>query len=361
MNELQYEHLITSSLNDEKNLLADLFSFQSIFLSSIIPDITNARFMPAIFIEDNDAKLFVARLINKQDLVEKYQSKNHVLIGQKCIINCFKYDSVEWRQVNKTIESIVELGNNISISELIQAPTVYPIDDGKYQILTGHRRFFALIYANGYDSAAQFKLYNNKPLLSKVKQFQENASREDLPQYGKLAAFENAMVEISTLNIARLKLGNKKITVKETATTLGISMGAFDNYNVLTRYPCVISAYESGLSSPFIKVKKIILTVEAEYKTEHGKTVLNITDKNNISSEIEFRLTNQKPVKQKVKEENVVKFKANTSPATIKSLLTKNILDLDTGITWDNIDWEDSDAVSKTLASVIHFLENEPK
>jgi hypothetical protein len=138
-------------------------------------------------------------------------------------------------------------------------------------------------------------------------------------------------------------------------------MGAFDNYNVLTRYPCVISAYESGLTSPFIKVKKIILTVEAEYKAEHGKTILNITDKNNISSEIEFRLTNQKPVKQKVKEENVVKFKANTSPDTIKSLLTKNILDLDTGITWDNIDWEDSDAVSKTLASVIHFLENEPK
>lgn len=355
MNDLQFEHLLSSSLNDEKNLLGESFSFESIFLSSIIPDSTNARFMPAIFIEDNDAKLFVSRLITKRHLIEKYQAENHALVGHSCIINCFNNGSNEWKQANQTIESIIELGNNISVSELIQTPTIYPVDNKKYQILTGHRRFFALVYANGYGSAAQFKLYKSKPLLSKVKQFQENASREDLPQYGKLIAFENAMIEISTLNTARLKLGMKKLTIKETANTLGISMGAYDNFNVLTRYSCIISAYESGLSISFIKIKKMILTVEAEYKAEHEKAILNITDKNKISEELKVRLSGKKTINQ---IPNKIKFRGITSTNTVKTLLTKNMTDLETGIDWEDIDWEDRNAVSNILSKVIEFLES---
>ncbi len=355
MNELQHEHLLISFLNNQESLLEDSFSFQSIFLSSVIPDATNARFMPAIFIEDNDAKLLVNRKITKRQLVHKYQGEDHVLVGQSCMINCFKHGSAEWKRVNQTIESIMELGNNISISELIQAPTLYPVNDGKYQILTGHRRFFALVYANGYGSAAQFKLYKTKPLLSKVKQFQENASREDLPQYGKLMAFKNAMVEVVTLNTARLKLGLKKLTVKETAITLGISMGAFDNYNVLTRYNCVISAYESGLSAPFIKVKKVVLAVEAEYKAQYEKSVLNITDKENISDKIQAKLMDKKTVEA---TPNTYRVKPIKSSTTIKTLLTTNLMTLDTGIEWDKIDWDDHASVSNALSSVIEFIES---
>jgi hypothetical protein len=358
MNDLEHEHLLLSFLNHNENLLTDSYSYQSIFLSSVLPDSTNARFIPAIFIDDNDAKLLVNRGITKLQLVRNYHGEDHILIGQSCIINCFKYGSIEWKKANQTIESIMELGNNISVSELIQAPTLYPVNDGKYKILTGHRRFFALVYANGYGSAAQFKLYDTKPMLSKVKQFQENASREDLPQYGKLLAFESAMLEISTLNTARLKSGLKKLTIKEIASTLGISMGAFDNYNVLTRYNCVVSAYESGLSVPFVKVKNVVLAVETEYKTQYDKTVLNVTDKKNISNEIQTRLLDKNPEKQATKS---FKVKPIRSPNTIKALLTTKIIDLDIGIDWDNIDWEDHVEVSNTLSSVIDFLENDSK
>jgi hypothetical protein len=91
------------------------------------------------------------------------------------------------------------------------------------------------------------------------------------------------MMEIETLNVARLKIRLKKFTVKETAINLGISMGAYDNYNVLTRYSCILTAYESGLVAPFVKVKKFVLKVESEYKMVHDKSVLNINDKKNIS------------------------------------------------------------------------------
>ena len=356
MNQLGSEVLLLNSLSNQNDVHAIPFSYRSLFLSSITPDETNARYLPSVLIDDEHAKLFIKRKISKKQLANMYHAEDHVMIGKSCMINCLKYDTPNWRKANHTIQSILELGNNISVSELIQVPTIYPIEDSKFKVLTGHRRFFALIYANGYGSAAEFKVYESMPLLSKVKQFQENASRAELPQYGKLIAFESAMMEIETLSTAKLKIGLKKLTVKETATNLGISMGAFDNYNVLTRYSSVIDAYEAGLSSPFVKTKKIILDVESKYKSKNNKTVLNISDKKNISTEIEDRLLNKQtfpPTKTSFQ------LKTKSFSQTIKALLTSNIIELDTGINWNDIDWENHATVSKTLSTVIDYLEEE--
>lgn len=357
MNATKHSQLILSSISQNEGLHSDSFTYQSIFLSMVVPDETNARFLPAILIEDEDAKLFVTRRMSKKQLVAKYNGENHVLIGKSCMINCLKYDSNDWKKANKTIESIMELGNNISVSELIQAPTVFPIDNGKYQVLTGHRRYFALVYANGYSSAAQFKLYESRPLLTKVKQFQENASRDELPQYGKLQAFESAISEIEMLNNARVQCGHKKLTVKEIAANLGISMGAFDNYNVLARYSAVMDAYEDGLKTSFIRVKKLVLEVEADYKQQHAKKVLNITDKNNINHEIKQRLSGNNVAKPAKSVKSEFKIKPQKGNETIKALLTGDIMSMDTGIDWDAIDWQDDTKVAGVLASVIEFLE----
>lgn len=101
-----------------------------------------------------------------------------------------------------------------------------------------------------------------------------------------------------------------------------------------------------------------MLAVEAEYKTQYEKTILNITDKKHINNEIQVRLSDKKPVEQVIKTFNV---KPIRSPKTIKTLLTTNIMAIETGIDWDSIDWENHATVSKILSSVIDFLENEPK
>lgn len=355
MNNLKYDQLLVTALNNkEKQMRAESFTYQSIFLSSVVPDTSNARFMPAIMIEDEHAKQFVTRKLSKRQLVKIYHAEDHVMVGKSCIVNCLKYGTVAWKKANQTIESVIELGNNISVSEMIQAPTVYPIENAKFQVLTGHRRFFALVYANGYGSAAQFKLYDSKPLLTKVKQFQENASREDLPQFGKLLAFVNAMGEMEALNTARIRVGLKKLTIKEVATNLGISMGAYDNYNVLTRYPCIIDAYESGLSYPFVKTKKIVLEVETEYKTSHSKKTLNVSDKKKINEQIEAKLSNSR-----VERTPSVTYKVKPIKSTnaVKKLLSEDITALDVGIDWQELDWNDHSAVSKALTQVIEYLE----
>ncbi len=365
MDAAKNSQLILSAVSHNEGLHNDSFSYQSIFLSLIVPDKSNARFLPAVMIEDEDAKLFVSRKISKKQLIDKYNAQDQVIVGKSCMINCLT-DANEWKIANKTITSIIALGDNISVSELIQVPTIYPLNaeainghkitgnNQKYQILTGHRRFFALVYTNGYSGAAQFKLYDSKPLLSKIKQFQENASRDELPQYGKLQAFESALVEIEWLNKARKQSGYKKLTVKETATHLGISMGAFDNYNVLTRYSCIPEAYRSGLSIPFLKVKKIILEAELSYKKTHTKRLLNVTDKQAINSEIVAQIFSVKGAKSSQVE---FKIKPVSGCSVIKKLLMSNIMELDTGIDWDGVDWNDYSKVSHILSAVMDYLD----
>lgn len=347
------DQLLLAHVNNKELFHVESYEYKSLFLSSIVPDDSNARFMPCIFIEDEHAKQFITRSLSKNQLSKIYQAENHVLIGKSCIINCLKYGSNEWKKANTTIESIVELGENIAVSEMIQAPTVFPTEEGKYQILTGHRRFFSLIFAYGFGHVAQFKVYENKPLLSKVKQFQENASREDLPQYGKLQAFLSAMMEIDSLDQARLKVGDKKLTVKDKAKNLGISMGAFDNYNVLTRYPEVLEVYEKGLSNSFISTKKIVLSIENEYKATHDKKVLNLTDRKHIGELIAQRLSGKKA---KTKSPSSFNIKNINSTNALKTLLFNDVSSLNLGLDWEKIDWENAQSVNTALSQLIAAL-----
>ncbi|MCF2858349.1 hypothetical protein L1286_12750 [Pseudoalteromonas sp. SMS1] len=347
--------LILATLNNAEKVHSETYEYKSLFLNSIFPDETNARFFPVVFIENEHARQFSDNKLSKKQLTNLYDAEGKVILGKGCIINCLTFGSHDWKKANQTIESIIELGENISVSEMIQVPTVYPVERGKYRILTGHRRFFALLFSYGYDHAAQFKVYDSKPLLYKVKQFQENASREDLPQYGKLQAFLSAMLEIDGLDQARLKVGEKRLTVKEKAKNLGISMGAYDNYNVLTRYTEVIKAYEDGLSAPFLKVKKIVLECETKYKEEHDKKQLNITDKKNVGEKILERLSGKRGAS--AKKPPTYKMKEIPSLQVLKTILFKDVSQLDLDIDWQNVNWDDHEEVNRQLTTLIEKLD----
>ncbi len=134
---------------------------------------------------------------------------------------------------------------------------------------------------------------------------------------------------------------------------LGISMGTYDNYNVLIRYPGVLTAYEKGLTRSFVNVKKIILNEEQRYKTQHAKTQLSITDKKAIENRvIELLMGEDKKTSQ-----TRIKLKNISSTKTAKALLTQNLTELDVGISWHELDWTDASALNSALNKVIEFLE----
>lgn len=168
MSNLSLTHQLIADINQaSENFLPcdDTFSFEVLFLNRIVPDKTNFRYFPAIIIDDEHADLFTKNLLSKRQLAQIYKGEGHVLVGKSCFVNCIVYESLNWHKVNKNILSITELANNIAVSDLIQVPTVFPLGDGSYQILTGHRRFFALIYSKGNQAPTQFKVYDKPPLF----------------------------------------------------------------------------------------------------------------------------------------------------------------------------------------------------
>jgi len=351
---------LSAALNTDEfdGLLIDQpYDYTSIFISKILPDESNPRFFPSVIISDLHAYQLLTRKLSKGQLVALYDAKDKVAIGKSCLVNCFTQGTQEWKKANRSIESILDLARNIAVSEIIQVPTIYPEHNGTYRVLTGHRRFFAMVYANGINGAAYFKVYNEKPILPKTKQFQENASREDLPQYGKLQAFLDAMQEVETLSTSRIRLGKKQLTVRETANMLGISMGAYDNYNVLVRYPAVLDAYNNGNTLPFLKMKNIVLTTEANYKKKKGLALLSNVHKRAINAEIESLLQGDKPAK----DAGVKPYKigAIKSPQVLKQLLTANVTQLDTGVDWESLDWESASDVNQALSLVLSYLESQ--
>jgi hypothetical protein len=367
LKKISLEQELDSVLNSKSSddfLKEQLYQYKSIFINRVFPDASNPRFFPAIIMSNFHAKQLINKRITKQQLISVYGAEDNVIIGKSCIVNCCKYGSNEWKKANVSINSIIELGDNVAVSEIIQAPTIYPTEDGNYQILTGHRRFFAMLYANGIDSAAHFKVYNSKPILQKTKQFQENASREDLPQYGKLSAFQDAMLEMEALRHSRKKMGKKALTVKEIASTLGISMGTFDNYNVLTRYSYVIKAYENGNSTSFVTLKKLVLKLESEYKEEHQLTKLSITDKTAINNRIKKHLNDDeddilstKVNRSKIKQmKSQYKFECIESPYVIEKLLKTNVCELECGVDWNSVNWSDPEDVNKSIKHLLEFL-----
>lgn len=343
-------------LDSDIDSLHEDFTYKVLFLSKIVPDKENSRFLPTVLISDEHAEQLVKRVISKTKLVDIYKAEDQVLVGKGLFVNCLKYGSVEWKKANENIESIIELANNISKSEIIQAPTVYPTEDGTFKVLTGHRRFLSMIYNFGVNGTGHFKVYETQPILTKLKQFQENACREDLPQYGKLEAFQKARLELSTLSDVRKQMGGKKLTVREEATLLGISMGAYDNYNVLTRYTAVLNFYQQGKFRPFSKTKKEILEIENAYRKEHNKTQLNIGDKREINQRIEHFLSGNTQKKPKPESKPQISFKGVSSPSVFQQLLSADMTKLDIGIDWSSVEWNNKASVEEVLTRVIEYL-----
>jgi hypothetical protein len=149
-------------------------------------------------------------------------------------------------------------------------------------------------------------------------------------------------------------LGKGRLTVREQANMLGVSMGTFDNYNVLTRYPSVLRSFDEGLDYSFVRVKKLVLYIEKTYKEQHTK-VLNVIDKRKIDTTI-YEALQGKKYKEPLKASFPYKLNGLSSPEGLRALLKENIFELDTGINWDTVDWQDVASVNKAISEVVNKL-----
>ena len=104
-------------------------------------------------------------------------------------------------------------------------------------------------------------------------------------------------------------------------------------------------------------MKKITLKIENDYKNKHDKQLLNVNDKKYINSEIANFLNDDPNCEvKKSPSPTFYKLEKIQSSKTLKQLLTVNIMELDTGINWETLDWDDPKVVNNTMKQIVTYL-----
>ncbi|WP_462160788.1 hypothetical protein [Pseudoalteromonas maricaloris] len=97
------------------------------------------------------------------------------------------------------------------------------------------------------------------------------------------------------------------------------------------------------------------MKIENDYKVQHDKKVLNIGDRKAIGAKISDALEGKAATS--IKKQNYI-IKNISSSSLLKKLLFTDISELDLGVDWENINWEDRAQVTTLIAEVIEFLDN---
>ncbi len=109
-------------------------------------------------------------------------------------------------------EAIEELADSIKLLGLIQPITVRPLEGGKYQIISGERRFRASMLAGLASIPAYIRKTDDRGMLEMA--IVENIQREDLDSIEVAMSFQRLIEECSLTQEAMAeRVGKKRATV----------------------------------------------------------------------------------------------------------------------------------------------------
>ena len=331
-----------------------------IYISRVHPDPNNARDFPVIKAVEERMFLSVpenvgsAYIILEKGLLDNKTPKGHPL-----------YEHIE-----NQIREISALSAQIKAGGGIYQPIeVYRTGGTSYQIVYGHRRFYAVVYWLGWEAAWSFKVHRTTPKNLKLRQFVENHSRSDLAFHEKLKSFNSALEEING------QQNQEELSSAELINLLGIGKSTFFRFKKWNSYPFIQRVAMDGMD--FIGsnlLESIFSKVEGQHK-ESDEVPIEDLLKSALAKEF-------KKAKRKIPEYLQVKTKhsirnetpSNTSrpgkkaqsysapriksTAAIKTLLTSDITQLDIeGVNWSEVDWNDCSQVNGCLSATIKHLE----
>jgi ParB family transcriptional regulator, chromosome partitioning protein len=157
-------------------------------------------------------------LIEQEEKVEKVGSINEIEI-EKIEANPYQpRTQFDEESLNELAESIKQLG-------IIQPVTVRPVDDNKYQLITGERRFRACKLAGLEKIPAYIRPADNQGMLEMA--LVENIQREDLDAIEVALSYQQLIEEC-------------KITQENLSERVGKKRSTITNYLRLLRLPAEI-------------------------------------------------------------------------------------------------------------------------
>ncbi|AEF05094.1 ParB/RepB/Spo0J family partition protein [Alteromonas naphthalenivorans] len=306
-----------------------------VLVDYIQPQADNSRYLPVTFAKKADE--------------ESIAALDDCVVCEKGVLeNRLSKDNPRYDAVNQEIEEIRNLAETLKHSELVHPIAVWRKNMSDYPIVAGHRRFYAIRFLYGGLIKVKVKIYAEKPKNLNVLRHIENFSRSDLTPPDALSSYAKAVRELENLEAATIQ--SDRISV--VTSYLGISRTSFFRYDKLyENIEFVMPLLENKIVTSLVALYEEIKKAEEHQDAQRYLETLNAQRKflKYLPPE-----TLKKPGRAK-KYITMPKVKV-TQTSAIRRLLTEDVTQLDVGIDWGKVDFEDAAMVEKVLKALLTAL-----
>lgn len=308
-----------------------------VLVDYIQPQSDNPRYLPVKFAKRDDADS-IALL------------KNCVVCEKGLIENRLDKSNPRYDAVDAEIEEIKGLAETLKHSELVHPIAVWRKNMSDYAIVAGHRRYYAIRYLYGGLIKVKVKIYSEKPKNINVLRHIENFSRNDLTLPDALSSYSNAVTELESIEGEKLSKSRASVVT----SYLGIGRTTFYRYDKLYEYrEFVMPLLENKIVESLRGLYEEIIKAEQEGREEVEKYL------GSLLSQEKFHKYLQVPVVKKVGRTkqfiSLPKVKVDNASA-IKRLLTEDVTQLELGIDWKSVDFNDPVMLEKALKELFKSL-----
>tara|TARA_Y200000002_G_scaffold215419_1_gene177761 strand:+ start:156 stop:1286 length:1131 start_codon:yes stop_codon:yes gene_type:complete len=308
-----------------------------VLVDYIQPQSDNPRYLPVKFAKRDDADS-IALL------------KNCVVCEKGLIENRLDKSNPRYDAVDAEIEEIKGLAETLKHSELVHPIAVWRKNMSDYAIVAGHRRYYAIRYLYGGLIKIKVKIYAEKPKNINVLRHIENFSRNDLTLPDALNSYSNAVTELESIEGEKLSKSRASVVT----SYLGIGRTTFYRYDKLYEYrEFVMPLLENKIVESLRGLYEEIIKAEQEGREEVEKYL------GSLLSQEKFHKYLQVPVVKKAGRTkqfiSLPKVKVDKASA-IKRLLTEDVTQLELGIDWNSVDFNDPVMLEKALKELFKSL-----
>lgn len=266
----------------------------------------------------------------------------HINIADPAV-NTLDASHPEYQTNQETIDSILELAEHLKREPLRQDYALYR-DRGRYFVAYGHRRHLALLIAFGPTYVRTYKVYASKPASISMTRWIENAAREDVPLYQRLADFSSALTDFEA------KHGS--LDHETVAKHFGINRAVCSIYRRSLQNVAIMSALEYGIVKTWPQLRELIKhnpnTIEEIEKLLTIKDEMPVAKKSDVSLKRRDGEGRGRPT-------TTIKFPPIKDPKIFRMIIEGRLSSFD----WKESDFESFEAMKDKLERCLEQLRGE--
>lgn len=324
-------------------VFSDIYSLEAVLLGYMRPQEDNPRYLP------------VGRTSGEINEIEKLTD---CIVCEKGILeNRLNDDNPRKEVANETIEYIKELSDSIKSEGLIEPIIVWQKSTTSFPIIAGHCRYYALRYLYGTDRQVRVHVYLNKPENVGLLRFIENTKRENLSTIDSIASFEQALKEITPeFETCESKGERSKLIAKRMGLSLTHYYRFYRIYSRIEILQPLLLSISVGMNS----LENFISQVEKENKGNEDEALMIAVKEAIAGGSLTYKPNEVTLLKThgagpRAKYFSIPKLSIE-QPEQLKTLLFSDVSQINCGVNWEQLDFNDPKMVKDALKKLINNL-----